>query len=90
MRALLSRPQKAYLVLGVAIVLFFALSAVGHTGTPAENAASSIGWIGSIGWAGFLLSLLAVVAYTVALAVQRLLSGRSTDGRSASLLEERP
>jgi hypothetical protein len=68
-------------------VLFFALSAVGHTGTSGENAASSVGWIGSIGWGGFLLSLLVLVLYSLALLVHRL-ARRSSGGRSGPLLEE--
>ncbi len=90
MRALLSRPSKAYLFLGVAIVAFFALSAIGHTGTPAENEASSVAWIGSVGWAGFLLSLLAVLAYSLALVAHRLLARRSDHGRRHTVLEEHP
>lgn len=50
MTALLSQPKKVYALLAVSTVLLFALSAVGNSGTEAENKASNVGWIGAIGW----------------------------------------
>ena len=70
MRKIFDRPKATYVVLVVAIVGFFALSAVGNTGTDAENAKSGVTWIGNIGWAMFMLSILATILYTVALAVR--------------------
>lgn len=89
MPELFRRPKTVYLLLGVAIVAFFALSAVGHTGTSGENEASSIAWIGSIGWAAFLLSLLALIVYSLALLVHRLLRRRSSSHHLDPLLKER-
>jgi uncharacterized membrane protein YhaH (DUF805 family) len=89
MRALLTRPKKAYLFLGVAIVVCFAVSAVGHTGTPAQQEASDVAWIGSLGWAGFLLSLLAVLVFSLALLVHRLRMRPSSDGSRHAVHEER-
>ena len=76
MQRLFERPKVVYVALVVAIVAFFALSAVGNTGTDAQNKASSVGWIGNIGWAMFLLSILATVLYSVALVVRTLVRRR--------------
>jgi len=76
MRKIFERPKVTYVVLVVAIVGFFALSAVGNNGTDAENAKSGVTWIGNIGWAMFLLSILATVLYTIALAVRAARSRR--------------
>ena len=76
MQRLFGRPKVVYVALVVAIVGFFALSAVGNTGTDAQNKASGVTWIGNIGWAMFMLSILATVVYTVALAVRALLRKR--------------
>jgi uncharacterized membrane protein YhaH (DUF805 family) len=70
MRKIFNRPKVTYVVLVVAIVGFFALSAVGNTGTDAQNAKSGVTWIGNIGWAMFMLSILATILYTVALVVR--------------------
>jgi hypothetical protein len=66
MQKLFGRPKVTYVVLVVAIVGFFALSAVGNSGDKNTN----VTWIGNIGWAMFLISILATVAYTVALLVR--------------------
>jgi uncharacterized membrane protein YhaH (DUF805 family) len=68
----LASPKKTYLILAVTLVASFALSAVGHSGTDAQNDASSVGWIGNIGWIVFMLAILAVLLYTVALGISRL------------------
>ena len=78
MSRVFDRPKLAYTVLVVAAVAFFALSAVGNTGTDAQNAASGVTWIGNIGWALFLATILAFVVYTVALLVVRGTRHRST------------
>ena len=70
MQRVFDRPKVVYVVLVVAIVGFFALSAVGNTGTDAQNKASGVTWIGNIGWAMFMISILATVLYTVALVVR--------------------
>ena len=70
MQRLFARPKVVYVGLVVAIVAFFALSAVGNTGTDAQNKASGVTWIGNIGWAMFLISILATILYSVALAVR--------------------
>jgi uncharacterized membrane protein len=64
------RPKLTYVVLVVAIVGFFALSAVGNTGTDAQNKSSSVGWIGSLGWTMFLVSILATIVYSAVLLVR--------------------
>jgi succinate dehydrogenase hydrophobic anchor subunit len=73
MRKVFERPRITYVVLVVAIVGFFALSAVGNTGDHNTN----VTWIGNIGWAMFLLSILVTILYTVALAI-RAVRRRST------------
>lgn len=70
MQRIFSRPKVTYVVLVVAIVGFFALSAVGNSGTDAENAKSGVTWIGNTGWFLFLLSILTTILYTVALAIR--------------------
>lgn len=76
MQRVFSRPKVIYVALVVAIVAFFALSAVGNTGTDAQNKASGVTWIGNIGWAMFLLSILATLLYSVALAVRAIVRRR--------------
>ena len=76
MRRVFERPKVVYVVLVVAIVGFFALSAVGNTGTDAQNKASGVTWIGNIGWAMFLISILATILYTVALVVRSVMRRR--------------
>jgi DMSO/TMAO reductase YedYZ heme-binding membrane subunit len=76
MQRLFERPKVVYVVLVVAIVAFFALSAVGNSGTDAQNKASGVTWIGNIGWAMFLISILATVLYTVALVARALVRRR--------------
>ena len=66
MSKIFARPKVTYVVLVVAIVGFFALSAVGNTGDHDTN----VTWIGNIGWAMSLLSVLATILYTVALAIR--------------------
>ena len=73
MRKIFERPKVTYVVLVVAIVGFFALSAVGNTGDHDTN----VTWIGNIGWAMFLLSLLATILYTIALGVRTIRSRRT-------------
>ena len=79
MQRLFERPKVVYVGLVVAIVAFFALSAVGNTGTDAQNKASGVTWIGDIGWAMFLVSILATILYTVALVVRALIRRRRRD-----------
>ena len=69
MQRVFERPKVVYVGLVIAIVGFFALSAVGNTGTDAQNKASGVTWVGNIGWAMFMVSILATVVYTVALLV---------------------
>ena len=76
MQRVFDRPKVVYVGLVVAIVGFFALSAVGNTGTDAQNKASGVTWIGDIGWAMFLISILATVLYTVALVVRMIVRRR--------------
>ena len=78
MSKIFDRPKVTYVVLVVAIVGFFALSAVGNTGTDAQNAKSGVTWIGNIGWAMFMLTILATIVYTVALAVRAMMHRRRT------------
>jgi hypothetical protein len=70
MRRLFERPKTTYVVLVVAIVGFFALSAVGNTGTDAQNKASGVTWIGNIGWAMFMLTVLLTIVYSLVLAIR--------------------
>lgn len=79
MQRLFERPKVVYVGLVVAIVAFFALSAVGNTGTDAQNKASGVTWIGDIGWAMFLVSIVATILYTVALVVRVLIRRRRRD-----------
>jgi len=73
MRKIFDRPKVTYVVLAVAIVGFFALSAVGNTGDHDTN----VTWIGNIGWAMFLLSILATIVYTVALLIRAVMRRRT-------------
>lgn len=72
MSSFLWQPKKVYALLAISIVVLFALSAVGNSGTEAENDASNVAWIGAIGWFGFLICLLLVILYSLALLVRRL------------------
>ena len=76
MQRVFERPKMVYVGLVVAIVGFFALSAVGNTGTDAQNKASGVTWIGNIGWAMFMISILATILYTVALVVRSVMRRR--------------
>jgi len=76
MQRVFDRPKVVYVGLVVAIVGFFALSAVGNTGTDAQNKASGVTWIGDIGWTMFLISILATILYTVALVVRTIVRRR--------------
>ena len=66
MKRIFERPKTTYVVLVVAIVGFFALSAVGNTGDHDTDWT----WVGNIGWAMFLLSILATIVYSVALLIR--------------------
>ena len=76
MSRLFDRPKVTYTALVVLMVGLFALSAVGNNGTDAENKASGVTWIGNIGWAGFMLTVLATILYTLALVVRAMRSRR--------------
>lgn len=73
MKRIFDRPKATYVVLVVAIVGFFALSAVGNTGDKNTDWT----WVGNIGWAMFMLSILATVVYSVALLVRTALHRRT-------------
>jgi hypothetical protein len=77
MQRVFDRPKIVYVGLVVAIVAFFALSAVGNSGTDAQNKASGVTWIGDIGWTLFLLSILATILYSLALVVRSIGRRRS-------------
>ena len=66
MQRIFSRPKATYVGLVVAIVGFFALSAVGNQG----DKHTSWTWLGNIGWALFLLSIVTTLIYTVVLLVR--------------------
>jgi uncharacterized membrane protein len=68
MKRIFDNPKVTYVVLVVAIVGFFALSAVGNTGDKNTN----VTWIGDIGWFAFLLSIAATILFTVVLLVRTL------------------
>ena len=76
MARLFARPKLVYVGLVVALVAFFALSAVGNTGTDAQNKASNVSWIGDIGWTMFMLSVLATILYSIALLVRTIVRRR--------------
>ena len=76
MQRVFERPKVVYVGLVIAIVGFFALSAVGNTGTDAQNKASGVTWIGDIGWAMFMISILVTILYTVALVVRTIVRRR--------------
>jgi len=76
MQRVFERPKVVYVGLVIAIVGFFALSAVGNTGTDAQNKASGVTWIGNIGWAMFMISILATILYSVALVVRTVVRRR--------------
>lgn len=73
MSRIFNRPKVAYVVLIVAIVGFFGLSAVGNTGDKDTDWT----WLGNIGWALFMLSILATILYTVVLVVRTVLRRRN-------------
>jgi len=50
---------------------------VGNSGTDAQNAKSSVGWIGDIGWFAFLLTILATILYTIALVIRTIRQRRT-------------
>jgi len=78
MQRVFARPKLVYVGLVVALVAFFALSSVGNSGTDAQNKASSVGWIGDIGWALFMVSVLATILYSIALLVRTIVRRRRT------------
>ena len=68
--ALLDRPKRVYPVLVVMVLGMFALSAVGNS--TSHNPTHGIRYtIGAIGWFGFLVSALATLLYSLALAIHR-------------------
>lgn len=73
MSRIFDRPKVTYVVLVVAIVAFFGLSAVGNTG----DHDTSWTWLGDIGWWAFLLSILATIVFTIALLVRTIRRRRS-------------
>ena len=73
MGRIFSKPKVTYVVLVVAIVAFFGLSAVGNTGDKSTDWT----WLGNIGWAMFLISILATIVYTVALVVRTIMHRRN-------------
>jgi hypothetical protein len=68
MKRIFDRPKATYVVLVVAIVGFFALSAVGNTGDKDTN----VTWIGNVGWALFMISVAVTIVFSVALLVRTL------------------
>jgi hypothetical protein len=76
MQRVFERPKVTYTGLVVLMVALFALSAVGNNGTDAENKASGVTWIGNIGWAGFMLTVLATILFSIALAIRAVRSRR--------------
>jgi hypothetical protein len=72
MGRILERPKVTYVALVVLAVGLFALSAVG------QDDGSSVSWIGAIGWFGFLISMLAIVLFTVTLLVRSVRSRGTT------------
>jgi len=73
MSRIFNRPKVAYVVLVVAIVAFFGLSAVGNTGDHNTDWT----WLGNIGWVMFMLSILATIVYTVAMVVRAIMHRRN-------------
>jgi cyanate permease len=73
MSRIFDRPKVTYVVLVVAIVGFFALSAVGNTG----DHDTDWSWLGDIGWWAFLLSILSTIVFTLALLVRTIRRRRS-------------
>ena len=71
MRNLLARPKRVYPVLVVLLVGLFALSAVGNTNDSHKATHGASYWIGAIGWIGFLITLLLIVLYTLAVVTTR-------------------
>jgi hypothetical protein len=72
MQRIFDRPKVTYVVLVVAMVGLFALSAVG------QSDGSSLAWIGATGWFGFMLAVLLTIVYSVALVVRSLRRRRTT------------
>ena len=75
MRGLLDRWKTVYLAAIPVVIGLFALSAVGNTGSDKENAKNSLAWLGGIGFFGMVLTVLALVMFTVALGVRRVRGG---------------
>lgn len=73
MGRIFNRPKVTYVVLVVAIVGFFGLSAVGNTGDKNTDWT----WLGNIGWVMFMLSILATIVYTVAMVVRAIMHRRN-------------
>ena len=66
------RVKVTYVVLVVAAVGLFALSAVG------QSDGSNWSWVGAIGWFGFMLTILLLIVFTVTLLVRTLVRRRRT------------
>jgi hypothetical protein len=75
-RQLLEKPLRAYRVLGPLLVVLFLVSGVGSDATPSDGGSY---YVGAVSWAGFGLTLLVTVLFTLALV------GRSVLGQRSSL-----
>jgi hypothetical protein len=74
MRWVLDNPKKTYVVLVVLLVGLFALSGVG------QSKGSSLSWLGTVGWFGFQITLLATIVYSIAQLVRVSRRRRSNAG----------
>jgi hypothetical protein len=75
-RRLLGRPQIVYRVLVPLLVMFWFVGGIGKDKTSSEGGTY---WVGAISWAGFLVTLLITVLFTITLIARRVLRRLATD-----------
>ena len=75
-RRLLGRPQVIYRVLVPLLVVFWFAGGIGGGKTSSDGGTY---WLGATGWAGFLLTLLITVLFTLTLLARRVLRRIATD-----------
>ena len=70
---LFDRVRLIYATLSGAGLVMFALAWIPND--------SSLGWLATIGWNGFMLAVIGLVAYTIALRIRRVRRSRSVEAR---------
>lgn len=70
---MLGQPRLVYRVALPLLVVLFGLSAIGRDGTPSEGGTY---WVGALSWAAFGVLLVALIAFSLVVLVERRRTGR--------------